>query len=46
MSQAKKKPPIKKSTEKEQINKKALVWIGSIFVLIVIVIAVLLITDK
>ncbi len=46
MSQAKKKPPIMKSKQKEEINKKALVWIGSIFALIVIVMAVLLIVDK
>ncbi|WP_192043551.1 hypothetical protein [Paenibacillus rhizovicinus] len=46
MSQAKKKPPIMKSKQKETVNKKALIWIGSIFVVIVIVMTVLLILDK
>ncbi|WP_308634664.1 hypothetical protein [Paenibacillus silvisoli] len=46
MSHVKKKPPILKSKPKEQINKKALVWIGSIFAVIVIVMAVLLILDN
>ncbi|WP_192043515.1 hypothetical protein [Paenibacillus lycopersici] len=46
MSQAKKKPPIMKSKSKEEVNKKALIWIGSVFVVVVIVIAVLLIIDK
>ncbi|WP_143044364.1 hypothetical protein [Paenibacillus sp. CF384] len=46
VSQAKKRPPIMKSKPKEQINKKALVWIGSIFSVVVIVMAVLLILDN
>ncbi|MBM7563696.1 putative membrane protein YvbJ [Paenibacillus sacheonensis] len=46
MSQAKKRPPIMKSKQKEQINKKALVWIGSIFAVIVVIMAVLLIIDN
>lgn len=46
MSQAKKKPPIMKSKHKEEINKKALVWIGSIFAVIVVIMAVLLIIDN
>lgn len=46
MSQAKKKPPILKSKPKEEVNKKALVWIGSILLLIVVAMVILLILDK
>lgn len=46
MSQAKKKPPVLKSKPKEEVNKKALVWIGSILLVIVIAMVLLLIFDK
>ncbi|MBW7477712.1 hypothetical protein K0T92_23660 [Paenibacillus oenotherae] len=47
MSQAKKKPPIMKNNKpKEEVNKKALVWIGSILLVIIIGMALLLILDK
>lgn len=43
MSNAKKKPPVlSRSKEKEQVNKKALIWIGAAFAVIVIVMAILL----
>ncbi|MFC5653421.1 hypothetical protein ACFPYJ_30750 [Paenibacillus solisilvae] len=45
MSKAKKKPPMMKTKPKEEVNKKALLWIGSIFVAIVIVMTVLLILN-
>jgi hypothetical protein len=45
MSQAKKKPPMMKTKPKEEVNKKALIWIGSIFIVIVIVMAILLILN-
>lgn len=44
MSQAKRKPPIMKSKPKEEVNKKALIWIGAITGVIVVAIAVLLVT--
>jgi hypothetical protein len=46
MSQAKKKPPMMKTKPKEQVNKKAMVWIGSIIGVIVLAMALLLIFDK
>jgi len=46
MSHAKRKPPIMKAKPKEEVNKKALIWIGSIAGVIVIGIAVLLITTS
>lgn len=45
MSHVKKKPPVMKAKPKEEVNKKALIWIGSIFAGIVIVMAVLLISN-
>ncbi|UVI28049.1 hypothetical protein [Paenibacillus spongiae] len=46
MSQTKKKPPMMKTKPKETVNKKALIWIGASFVLVVIVMTLLLILDK
>ncbi|SFI26806.1 hypothetical protein SAMN02799624_00006 [Paenibacillus sp. UNC496MF] len=46
MSHARKKPPVMKTKQKEEVNKKALIWIGSVFVVIVAVMAVLLIVDQ
>lgn len=43
MSTARKKPPTVRNKPKEEVNRKALIWIGSIFALIVIVMALLLI---
>jgi|GEM_PF-328538 hypothetical protein len=43
MSAAKRKPATMKVKPKEEINKKALVWIGSIFGVLVVAIALLLI---
>jgi len=40
MSHAKKKPPSRK--QQEQVNKKALIWIGAAFGAIVIIVGVLL----
>ena len=34
-----------KTKPKEEVNKKALIWIGSIFIVIVIVMAILLILN-
>ena len=43
MSSAKKqRPPLPQSKKKEQVNKRALIWIGCIFAVIVIVVGVLL----
>lgn len=44
MSAAKKKPPIS-SKQPEQVNKKALIWIGAAFGVIVIVVGVLLVLN-
>jgi hypothetical protein len=41
MGAAKKKPPINRK-QPEQVNKKALIWIGAIFAVIVITVGVLL----
>ncbi|GGD55211.1 hypothetical protein GCM10010911_11100 [Paenibacillus nasutitermitis] len=46
MSQAKKKPPILKSKPKDEVNKKALLWIGAVIVLIVVIVAVLQIVEQ
>lgn len=46
MSAAKKKPPVtSRQKQKEQVNKKALIWIGAAFGAIVVVMAVLLALD-
>ncbi|MFC4306274.1 hypothetical protein [Cohnella boryungensis] len=46
MSTAKKKPPItSRPKEKEQVNKKAIIWIGVALGLIIVVMAVLLSLD-
>jgi hypothetical protein len=43
MSTAKKKPPaFPRAKQKEQVNKKALIWIGVAFGVIVVVMATLL----
>lgn len=39
MSHAKKKPPSRK--QQDQVNKKALIWIGTAFAAIVIIVGVL-----
>jgi len=43
MSHTKRKPPVMKTKPKEEVNKKALVWIGSISGVVVVAIALLLI---
>jgi len=44
MSTARKKPPaVSRAKQKEQVNKKALVWIGVAFGAVVVVMAALLI---
>lgn len=44
MSAAKRKPaPLKSKPKAEEVNKKAIVWIGSITALVIIIIALLLI---
>ncbi|WP_274650097.1 hypothetical protein [Paenibacillus humicola] len=43
MSVAKKKPPVLKAKQKEETNKKALVWIIAAFVLIVAIMTALII---
>ena len=46
MSATKKsKPALPQSKPKEEVNKKALIWIGAAFVVVVAVVAVLLILD-
>jgi len=46
MSTLKKKPPVtSRPKEKEQVNKKALIWIGAGVGLIIVVMAVLLALD-
>ncbi|MFC5700402.1 hypothetical protein ACFPVX_03820 [Cohnella faecalis] len=43
MSTAKKKPPItSRAPHKEEVNKKALIWIGAAFVVVVGALATLL----
>jgi purine-cytosine permease-like protein len=42
MSATKKKRPITRAKKQEQVNKKALIWIGAAFGIIVIVVGVLL----
>lgn len=44
MSHIKKKAPVMKAKPKEEVNKKALIWIGSILVGVVVIMALLLIT--
>ncbi|WEK55433.1 MAG: hypothetical protein P0Y55_05080 [Candidatus Cohnella colombiensis] len=47
MSTAKKKPPINaRAKQKEQVNKKALIWVGVAFGIVVIAMAVLLIVTS
>jgi hypothetical protein len=43
MSAAKRKPATMKVKPKEEVNKKALIWIGSIVGVIIITVALLLI---
>ncbi len=45
MSSTKKKPPVSRSKQADQVNKKALIWIGAAFAAIVIVLGVLLALD-
>ncbi|PRX71366.1 hypothetical protein B0G52_109164 [Cohnella sp. SGD-V74] len=46
MSTHKKKPPVtSRPKEKEQVNKKALIWIGAAVGLVIVVMAVLLALD-
>ncbi|MGO4372681.1 hypothetical protein [Paenibacillus sp. YIM B09110] len=45
MSTTKRKPPVMKTKPKEEVNKKALIWIGSIAAVVVIAVAVLLIVS-
>jgi hypothetical protein len=42
MSTTKKKPPITHKKQQDQINRKALIWIGAAFVVIVAAVAVML----
>jgi flagellar basal body-associated protein FliL len=44
MSATKKRAPVNpRAKQKEQVNKKALIWIGVIFVVVVAIVATLLI---
>ncbi|MHA6483680.1 hypothetical protein ACX1C1_17470 [Paenibacillus sp. strain BS8-2] len=43
MGAAKRKPATMKVKPKEEVNKKALVWIGSIVVAVIVAVSVLLI---
>ncbi|WP_168735449.1 hypothetical protein [Cohnella fermenti] len=46
MSHAKKKPPVlPHSKQKEEVNKRALIWVGAAIAVVVVVVAVLLIMD-
>jgi hypothetical protein len=46
MSSAKKRPPVNpRSKQKEQVNKKALIWLGVALGVIIVVMATLLILD-
>lgn len=45
MSTAKRKAPTMKVKPKEEVNKKALVWIGSVIAVVVIAVAVLLVVS-
>ncbi|MBB6674329.1 hypothetical protein [Cohnella nanjingensis] len=46
MSATKKKPPIsRKPQQNETVNKRALIWTGAVFLVVVIVMAVLLILN-
>ncbi|WP_219638094.1 hypothetical protein [Cohnella sp. CFH 77786] len=42
MSHAKKKPPVTRAKQPEQVNKKALIWIGVAFGVIVVAVGVML----
>jgi hypothetical protein len=42
MSHTKKKPPITRARQPEKMNKKALIWIGVAFGIIVIAVGVML----
>ncbi|WP_173275528.1 hypothetical protein [Paenibacillus sp. NEAU-GSW1] len=46
MSSAKRKPPALKTKPKEEVNKKAIVWIGAAIGVVVIAVAVLLIVSN
>lgn len=46
MSTAKRKAPAMKTKPKEEVNIKALAWIGSIVVVIIAAVAVLLILNQ
>jgi len=45
MSAAKKKPPVSRQKQKEQVNKKALIWIGAAIGVIIVIMALLLALD-
>ncbi|NIK77339.1 flagellar basal body-associated protein FliL [Paenibacillus castaneae] len=46
MSSAKRKPATMKVKPKEEVNKKALIWVGAIVGVVVIAVAVLLIVSS
>lgn len=46
MSSAKRKPPALKTKPKEEVNKKAITWIGAVVGVVVIAVAVLLIVSN
>lgn len=46
MSSPKRKPATMKTKQKEEVNKKALIWIGSIAGAIIVLLAVLLIVTS
>ncbi|MBD2872807.1 hypothetical protein [Paenibacillus arenilitoris] len=46
MSAAKRKPATMKAKQKEEVNKKALIWVGSIVGVVIVAVAVLLIVTS
>lgn len=45
MSSAKRKPATMKAKPKDEVNKKAIIWIGAIAAAVIVLVAVLLITS-
>ncbi|MFD1953408.1 hypothetical protein ACFSL6_04270 [Paenibacillus thailandensis] len=46
MSSAKRKPPVMKTKPQEEVNKKGLIWAGSIFGVVLVAVVVLLIVGQ
>ncbi len=45
MSAAKRKPPARPRSQQEQVNKKALIWLGVAFGVVVVVLGTLIALD-